>query len=832
MNEDRWNRARVLFLEVCDLEPPQRDAHLREVCGPDEALRIEVEGLLSAAGAVPDRLETPPLTPALQDFLCPWRSESLVGQHVGAYRLEKLHATGGMGSVYLAHRADEQYEKTVAIKVIRRGLLDEASLRRFDNERRTLAHLEHPGIARLFDAGLIEGVLPYLVMEFVDGQPINKYCDDRRLTIVQRLQLFTTVCGAVQYAHQRLIVHRDLKPGNIFVTPAGQTKLLDFGISKALSPEEDRGADQHTLTHQRLMTPEYASPEQVRGEPVTIASDVYSLGVVLYELLTGHRPYTISRRSLGEIERAVCDQAPARPSSVVTRSVYERDAEGNLRQQTLPLTIAQARAADPQRLRRRLAGDLDAILLKALSKNSSGRYPTVEQFAQDIQNFLAGRPIVARATPRVVRLVKYVRRNAAAVTAAVLIVLSLLLGIAGTTWQGRIAARQRDLALAAGVQAREEAENARVEVRKAKRLTEFLKDILTTSHPRRNPHDVTMSAVLDKAVQHVSARYGDDPEVESAVRTAIGQAYVGLGRYAEAEPQLRQAIALQADIHGQDHPDRARAHRTLGVMLYRRGDFESAHAETLHALEMSRRLYGAEHLDVAEDLNNLGAIERARGRLDAAAAALEEALRIRRFLGGANDPLVAESLNNLANVHRQRQDLTTAETLCREALVIREAALPPEHVDVLQSLTNLATLLAQRGNYADAQALFERALPRLRTAYGAEHPELAHVLSSFTGLLLLQERFRDALPYAREALQLRQAALAEDDPRLGYSEEIIARCLLGLQQFDEARVAAADASERCKAVLGADHPQTVRLQELVQVIASRAAAANLEDSQK
>jgi WD40 repeat protein/serine/threonine protein kinase len=361
---------------------------------------------------------------------------------IGQYRVLRELDRGGMGVVYLAARADEQFIKLVAIKIVSIGPNRDETLQRFRQERQILANLEHANICRLLDAGTTEEGSPYVVMEYIEGTPITGYCDRNKLSITERLKLFLTASSAVQFAHQNLVIHRDLKPGNILITDDGTVKLLDFGIAKLLNADLSSGAFKLTRTGLLPMTPEYASPEQVRGEHITTASDVYSLGVVLYELLTGHRPYKLTGRSPTEIERAICDTEPERPSTIINRTEYETGADGGSRPKRTPEMVSQTREGKPDKLRARLRGDLDSITLKALRKEAQQRYSSVDQFAADIRRHLEGKPVLAQKPTVTYRISRFARRHKVGVTLAALFVLMLVGGVITTTWQARIARKQ------------------------------------------------------------------------------------------------------------------------------------------------------------------------------------------------------------------------------------------------------------------------------------------------------------------------------------------------------------------------------------------------------
>lgn len=438
MKAGKWDQIKELFSSALERDPSQRSAFLREACGGDDALRVEVESLLSSYNHADSFIDRPAGETTLDTT-----GEPLTGQRIGSYQVIREIGSGGMAVVYLAMRADDQYRKRVAIKLVKKGLdLDEIP-RRFRNERQTLAALDHPNIVKLLDGGSTQEGLPYLVMDYVEGMPITEYCDSRRLSINDRLELFRIVCGAVHYAHQNLVIHRDLKPGNILVTAEGVPKLLDFGIAKLLNPEFSAHTLLVTQTDQRLMTPEYASPEQFRGQLVTTATDVYSLGVLLYELLTGYRPYRLKDQSLREIERAICEVEPEKPSTVVTQRSDISSSEGTTQTGLTPELVSQTREGRPEKLRRRLLGDLDNVVLMALRKEPQRRYASAEQFSQDIRRHLEGLPVTARPATLRYRASKFVRRHTAGVAAAAGVLLILLAGIVITAREASIARAEK-----------------------------------------------------------------------------------------------------------------------------------------------------------------------------------------------------------------------------------------------------------------------------------------------------------------------------------------------------------------------------------------------------
>jgi serine/threonine protein kinase len=428
MTPERFRQIRNLYEAALEQDSSRRVKFLEQACRGDGALFAEMERLLAAHEHAGGFLQDPLFVASKLEF-----EEEVIprmeGRRVGAYQVLREIGRGGMGAVYLCSRVDGAFHKQVAIKIVRPAQASATLIRRFHQEREILASLDHPNIARLFDAGTTEDGMPYFVMEYVEGQTIDSWCNERKLNVSARLELFHSVCSALQYAHQNLVVHLDLKPGNILVTSEGIVKLLDFGIARLLQPHGEEGAPTYTMTLLQGMTPEYASPEQVQGKPISTASDVYSLGVVLYELLTGHRPYRMKSRILLEVARVISEEEPTRPSMIVTQS----------EEIATPGAVSEVREGSPARLRRRLEGDLDNILLKVLRKEPARRYGSAEQFNDDLRKHLEGLPVSARRDTLSYRLEKFVRRNWAGLAAAGFVAATLLAGVITTLWQARLA---------------------------------------------------------------------------------------------------------------------------------------------------------------------------------------------------------------------------------------------------------------------------------------------------------------------------------------------------------------------------------------------------------
>ncbi|MDH3745348.1 MAG: serine/threonine-protein kinase, partial [Acidobacteriota bacterium] len=559
MDPRRWKRLQEIFEKVVDLPPEKQAEALARECGEDDELRRRIESLLASS----DR-GTGLISGAIDRAAADTTGPAVAGERIGPYRLLEEIGSGGMGAVYLAERADEEFEQRVALKVVRAGALNPRIVERFLAERQFLARLDHPHIARLLDGGTTEAGVPYFIMEHVDGIPIDEYCDSKRLSTRERLELFRSVCGAVESAHRKLIVHRDIKPSNLLVTPEGVPKLLDFGIAKLVEPEAPGEA--LTVMGERAMTPEYASPEQVRGEPVSTATDVYALGLLLYKLLSGRRAHRITSYQPSDVERIVCEAIPERPSTAITSIPAEEPQTSGDGSTVTPESIGRARRTVPARLKKRLAGDLDNIVLMALRKEPERRYPSIEQLSEDIRRHLKGLPVLAHADSFGYRASKFVRRNAGGLTAAVLVFLSLAGGLVVSTVQ---------------------AKRAKLEARHAAEVTDFLTGLLEVSDPElAQGREVPVREVLDLAAFRIEGELGDQPRVQARIGTLIGHLYHRIGQYEEADRLLSQALVRQEILLGTNHLDVAATQQLVAELADSRGKYEAAEAAALANLEI------------------------------------------------------------------------------------------------------------------------------------------------------------------------------------------------------------------------------------------------------
>jgi serine/threonine-protein kinase len=746
---ERWRRIEALYAAVLERLPEQREAFLDRACAGDPALREEVDSLRAQHEAEPTFLETPLVeAPILSDVPEEADAEDGGDRRIGPYRLIRPLGRGGMGTVYLAVRDDDAFTQYVALKVLRRGLDTEDILRRFRAERQILAQLSHPNIARLFDGGATEAGRSYLVMEYVEGEAITEYCDRRHLSIDERLELFRKVCEAVHHAHRNLVVHRDLKPSNILVTEAGEPKLLDFGIAKLLAPDEVGVSAPLTQTGRRVMTPEYAGPEQVRGEAVTTASDVYALGVLLYELLSGRRPYRLERRTVREVERVICEENPERPSAAVERTEAV-EQKGGAAETVSPEQVSAARSTRPGSLQRRLRGDLDDMVLMAMRKEPERRYASAEQLSEDVRRHLDGLPVVAQPDTFTYRMKKFVRRHRVGVAASAMIVLLLAAAAIVTAVQS-----QR-------IQA--QAEQVRAERDRAEQVIDFLVDLFEASDPARSGgKTLTARELLERGSRRVERELNAQPAVQAEMTAVMGRVYTSLGRYDRAEEHARRALARRKELYPARHPEIAQSLNDLGLVMNEQSRYDAADSLFRRALSLRRDHFGEHSREVAESLQNLGWLLVRTNEYEAADSLYRRALAIQRDLRGPRHPDVAETMTYFGILQRRRGNLEAAERIQRNALAIRREAYGDTHRWVGQSLNNLAIVMENKGDYAAAESLLTDAVDVWRRVLGEEHPDVILALGNLAKQYEHQERYEAAESLFRYVLQQQKQTLGDN----------------------------------------------------------------------
>jgi eukaryotic-like serine/threonine-protein kinase len=734
LDNDRWKAVSPYLDRAMDLSEDERASWLGTLREQDPTLAADVEQLLEDHRVVLEER-------FLEDVS--FGPQSLSGCTIGAYRLIAPIGQGGMGTVWLAERADGRFEGRAALKLLNLSLIGAKPSRgeeRFKREGSLLARLTHPNIARLIDAGVTPAGQPYLVLEHIDGRPIDRYCDERALGVDARIRLFLDVLAAVAHAHANLVVHRDLKPSNVLVSDDGQVKLLDFGIAKLLQTDENS-----VLTREggSVLTPEYAAPEQVTGSQVTTATDVYSLGVLLYLLLGGQHPTGFGVRSPADLVKAIVDTEPPRLSDAVSSDTKETA--------NALTTNAGRRATTPEKLRRLLKGDLDTIVAKTLKKNAHERYTSVTALADDLRRYLAHQPIGARPDTWAYRTATFVRRNARAVFTAAG-VLALLVGLVGF-YTVRLAA---------------ERDRARTEARKSATVSELMTELLTGADPYRDRPDPTVRDLLDAGAERVQRELAQDPEILAEMLTMIGRVYQRLDINDKARPLLERALAVGRGIKGPEHPRLAQTLNDLGVLTRMTGDATASVTLLEESLAMRGRLLGPKHKDIAVTLSELGRSYGHVGNDKRAEALARESLAMRRELLGERHRETATSMSDVGLLLWQRGDLDGAEPLLRQSLEISRAVLGEYHANVGTALSNLGLVVGDKGNHVAAEALFRQAIAVRSYAFGPNYAGLAVNLNNLAFALREQRKFDEATQALERALVLAVPAKGDDSPTVAH----------------------------------------------------------------
>ena len=826
IHDRRARQADEILQKLLELPRPERAERLARSCGDDAVLKNLVARLLDKATADDTRLRPggglEMLGVETSDFAPRPEARFSPGDAVGVYRLSHVIGRGGMATVYLATRQDGQFEQTVALKILDRG---GETLARFEQERQILASLDHPNIARLLDGGVTDGGVPYVAMEYIDGLPLLEYCNQDRLGIEDRLRLFINIVSAVHDAHRSLIVHRDIKSANILVTAKGIPKLLDFGIAKLL----DVDALPHAAPLTRMdtpMTPEYASPEQVRGEPMSVATDIYQLGYLLYVLLTDQSPYAPIPADMVALIDAITRHDPAAPSQRIADTSDTGNPQG--------VTPWAMRRCTRAQLEKRLRGDLDRVALKALHKDPEQRYGSAAELATDIRNVLAQRPIIAMPDSMGYRAKKFIRRHTLAVAASAAVLLAIVIGSSLFT-----------LNLSRAKQA------AELEAEKSTQVTNFLMGLFEANDPAAALGDsISARELLDRGAAQAES-LESQPEVQAQMFDVLGQMYRKLGQYDEARPLLNRALIIRRERFGSNHLDVAQSLTNVGLLKLEDADYTEAEdtfeeslaiqrailgeqhpdvaanmhelgyslgnqsryaaAELLHreALAIQRAHFGVEHAEVAAGLNNLGLLLWKKGNYDEAEMILRESLVMHRRIFGDVHPNLVFPLNNLALVLFRTGDTDGAEELFRERMELNRALLGDEHTEVAHDLNNLAVLLSSKGKHEEAESMHRQALALRKKLLPEEHPDIAQSLHNIA--TELRDRDPDeALALYREALSMRRAALGTDHSAVASTLQNLAILLADKGDYKAAVDTHREALRIRRKVLGSDHADTGR----------------------
>lgn len=850
-----------LFEHAMDLPEAEREPWLRERCGEDKQLYRDLLSLLDAHERANNFLDRPALEQS-QDFAPSF--DPLIGSIVGQYRVIERVGTGGMGSVYLAERIDESFDRRVAVKLIRRGLVSGDLIERFDRERRVLANLNHPNIAALIDAGSLADGSPYFVMEYVSGKRIDQYCDDRKLTIPKRIELFRTVCEAVSHAHRNLVIHRDLKPANIMVTEDGTVKLLDFGVAKVLAASDSEPRYDHTLTVERRLTPAYASPEQVRGRQVTTSSDVYSLGVILYELLTGFRPYRLESESWRDIEQAICDAQPTRPSQAVsspTATTSEQSVE-----------LSRNRGVDPSRLSHLLKGDIEWVLLMALRKEPQRRYSTVEQLSEDLRRIGASLPVLARPDTLSYRASRFVRRNRTAVAWAALLAISLIfasvisvnlairesLARESEQEQRQVAEAERDRAIAAETTAQQRADeleqvaafqanqlegidieqmgrrileqiltSARLDASlsgasedRARQIETDIQNALTPINFANVARDAIDEAVFDPSLRSIDEAFEKQPLIKARLLESVAKAMASVGMLRESIEAMQQVVQLRREYAGDRDPVTLDALLQLGNHRIKMGDASGAEADLLEALNGFEAVLGPDSQRAISTRSALGAAAQAMGDIARAESYYKTALKIARQHLGDQHETTLSIINNLAFLTLDAGQLDQAEPYFLESLETTRLLFGDSDISTLRRIYALGLFRARQGRNDEAYELVSRSYEGLRTALGDAHPDTVIAMIELARVLFNLRRNAEASAYADAAYEL-SLGLADNHRHIQQSLNVRGRLAMASGDFESAEAIVREEIERHISQYGPTHPRVSTAQGNLALIIFR-----------
>jgi serine/threonine-protein kinase len=750
MDSTRWERIQTLFHDTADLPKLEQHTFLKAACGDDEGLVADVLALLEEdirGGSLLDR----DLAQVAHDVLDEAVLTSLSFKEFGPYRIKEALGEGGMGVVYLAERAD--LGSLVAIKILRDAWLSPARRERFASEQRTLAQLNHPSIARLYDADTLADGTPWFVMEYVEGVPLTEYCDKRACSIEERLQLFRSVCEAVQYAHQHAVIHRDLKPSNILVKPDGTVRLLDFGIAKQLESLETPAGKNQTMTGLRLMTPAYAAPEQIRGDRIGIHTDVYSLGVILYELLAGEIPFDLSKLTPGEAEAMILGQNPEKASAVAKRMTETLGPN--------PHVPTASKAA---------WADLDVLCLTAMHKDTQRRYQSVEALIRDIDHYLKGEPLEARPDSLRYKLGKFVRRNRRAVSAAVM-VFTIVVGLV-VFFTVRLA-KARNAALE--------------EAARTQRIQRFMMNLFQGGDESVGPGDsMRVVTLLDRGVQEAQS-LNSDPKVQAELYETLGTIYEQLGKFDQADSLLHSALERRKSLFGQNSTEVAESLVALGQMRSDQAQYDEAEQFIRQGLEMSKRHLPPTHPAVGKAMYSLGEVFVNQGKYDQGIQVLDQAVRIQSAPSGVAADLAA-SLTELANAQFYAGHLDISNSLNLRVVAMDRQLYGERHPNVAEDLINLGAIQSEWGHYAETERYYRQALDIIQSFYGKVHPETASVMTILGRSLNAQGRFNEAADMLREALGIQERVYGKVHPRVASAVGELGKVAMQQGKLDEAEV--------------------------------------------
>ncbi len=787
----RWQRIKRILNEALKRDQSEIQAYISEQCGDDQGMEREVYSLLEAY-ADQGIIDRPPAR-LFESSVTSKTSQSIIGTKIGAYRIEEKIAQGGMGEVYRAKRVDGVFEQQVALKVLAAGLFSDDQYRRFCIERQILASLNHDNIARLYDGGLTESGLPYFAMEFIEGKPIDQYCNENDMTVQDRMRLVITVCEAVQYAHRNLVIHRDLKPSNILVTHNGVVKLLDFGIARMMEP--DRYSEPITRPGLLPLSPSYASPEQIREDYISTASDIYQLGVVLYELLTGILPHDVVSKSAATIEKIICEDNPARPSTAVRKSYSEENQP--------IITESSDRGSWVKALR----GDPDTIILKAMAKEPENRYGSAAEMASDIRRYVSGKPVLAHPQSIGYRSRKFIKRHRWAATVSMLFVVMLTAyAITVTTHSKRTHAAL---------------EKAEQESEKSVQVIDFMMGMFEAGDPAQALGDtITARVLLDRGMNQAEKLDGQ-PEVQATMFDVVGRVYRSLGEYEQAEPIFKEVLAIRENLHDKPALPMAKSHYNLAGVMHDAGKYGQAHqhyqkaadiflqlpdheseayADVLHnisaarqdydgiekSLQMRRNLFESNHPKIAQSYAQLGIMYLYDDQPDSAELHFNKARAVLDRIEDHQSPEVAGVMGSLASGLKELKLYDDALKYAERNFEILQSIYTEGHTNVAIAAKVLADVHSAKGQFSTANRYYEQALAELDAAAGEEHPLRRPVLQGWGEHYYQAGEYGQAEPLFREALGFLKANLRPDHPRIASMSKKLGACLLETGNYPEA----------------------------------------------
>ncbi len=806
MSPETWQKVKDIFRDGSALDQADRENFAREACGDDREAFVEVKLLLDSLEDAAEFIEKP----AISD------PGSYIGKTVGRYLIVEEIGRGGMGIVFRAEREGGEFEQHVAVKVLKRGLDTEEIVRRFYRERQILASLNHPNIARLLDGGTTEDGLPYFVMEYIDGLPLVKYCEVNNCSLEEKIRLFQEICSAVSYAHKHLIVHRDLKPDNILVTDDGEPKLLDFGLARIV---DAAAPDDQTQTAFRAFTPGYASPEQLLGGEVTTVSDIYSLGIVLYELLTNERPFYFKGKSLDEIIKIITELEAPLPSAVANDPGSGKDLK--------------LRIKDPK-----LRGDLDNIILTALRKEPERRYQSVEAFANDIERHLTGFPVSARPSTYKYRASKFIRRNKVSVFAASVIFLSVIGALTVGIWQARQTQKEKE---------------------KVEGVNAFLEQTLKYSNPlfghlRKDGHETTVNEVLDEAARRLdNGEFDASPELKAELEKTVGATYSGQAKYQQARKHMEQYVILLRQLYAENDPVMIAGSLTWAGLLFEKGEFDEAEktyrqylpllkneygkgnvtpdilanaynnfaylrrtqgasmeAESLfrETLELTPQLSDESRIGLATTRSTLASTIADQGRFDEALQSAREAVEEYRKRGEVDSPNYGFSLTVLGGFLAEKGEFGEADADLQEAEIIFRHLNSPNSLWLGDNLRNQAISLYGEGKLTESIAKGDETLKIYETSFGKNYDNYPTALI-FKGLSLAKTGNIEAgEKLLREAVEIRKATLPKDHYWVALAISALGECLTMEKKYSEAEPMLVEAAASLKASQGNTNPRT------------------------